>query len=657
MIFGCTSSFMCKDDGSGSIVSDENDKKWNSHTVTNYTKKRALVGKNQENSINKKRGNTKIKGDMQFLYDKLVLRIFMHLSSRELGQISLVCRQWNRVASRPLLWKKIIVSLKVTKKNVDSKGELQKYLCDSFPYQIVKWFGGFKSFSQIPWKEPSQKALIYDQRCKRYPYKHILNQFHKELPFHKIIKWKDEQGKLHLASKTCFKSRECEEIMNSLHIFEGYKPETGRTRVWAPKIGNQNPKELGSLKTWGCVEVLTKKHYAYELDVTVSSCRSWQLIPINFELTQLFIRDVKTKKNYLEYGWTDIKAYKYVEEVEKNKCIDKVQFLEKFDYYTDAEEMDECPELERKMYEIVELEKKSESIEIEEENEKSVVAVDAKAIVNHYFPDELLLQIFSYLSVPNLGKLSLVCRRWYRVSSDSELWGRQSFSLDSVDIKVGSKEVLKLNYRCDSFPYQIVKWFGGVESFRQINWEKPSIQFLRRHSGSYENAVESFHQALPQNKIIKWKDDKGRLHIAQKAVITFKNVKDVYSLTNSFHIFEKYQPEISKTIQHLWKDRNQDQPIADFLHRWGCVEVLQKTRTTATHKETKELSYRSWRLINTNLKLTELCVRHTKYKLEYFEYSNAHATAYRFLKINKKYHSQAIAVKFFDEFDYYIKKK
>lgn len=37
-------------------------------------------------------------------------------------------------------------------------------------------------------------------------------------------------------------------------------------------------------------------------------------------------------------------------------------------------------------------------------------------------PDELLLQVFSYLCLPALVRVSRVCKKWYQLSKDRTLW-------------------------------------------------------------------------------------------------------------------------------------------------------------------------------------------------------------------------------------------
>ena len=66
-------------------------------------------------------------------------------------------------------------------------------------------------------------------------------------------------------------------------------------------------------------------------------------------------------------------------------------------------------------------------------------------------PDSLLLDVFSYLGIPDLGNTAQVCKQWARVGADNSLWhelARQIWKINSKyvrilsDFKNAAKQVL-----------------------------------------------------------------------------------------------------------------------------------------------------------------------------------------------------------------------
>ena len=57
-------------------------------------------------------------------------------------------------------------------------------------------------------------------------------------------------------------------------------------------------------------------------------------------------------------------------------------------------------------------------------------------------PDKILLHIFSFLPLKQLGNLALVCRKWRLLAYDSRLWQRVSLRPEHAGLHVNSVDAL-----------------------------------------------------------------------------------------------------------------------------------------------------------------------------------------------------------------------
>lgn len=100
-----------------------------------------------------------------------------------------------------------------------------------------------------------------------------------------------------------------------------------------------------------------------------------------------------------------------------------------------------------------------------------MMSQDTKDWFNH-LSDEIMLLIFRWLPKPSLTNCSLVCKRWYRLTSDESLWTKLDCTAKVLDKgtlgHILSKQVIILKLAQAEVSHHIFKFFIPFQQ-RQLN--------------------------------------------------------------------------------------------------------------------------------------------------------------------------------------------
>ncbi len=159
-------------------------------------------------------------------------------------------------------------------------------------------------------------------------------------------------------------------------------------------------------------------------------------------------------------------------------------------------------------------------------------------------PDEVILRIFNYLAIPDLGRAALVCTRFSRIYQEPSFWLNKAIELEVIDphSTMNSLEQVKSKIKI---------------SFAMVDIKARKISFMEKkerqiEEKEYLSTVKEAMKYLPKDSYVRMFDFPVS---DDHALIYFNNERKKVETFNFFAGMAGWTEEVALKVTQIEKDK------------------------------------------------------------------------------------------------------